>query len=226
VFTPVKTVNEMLDLLPSEMWDSHPSPTFLEPACGDGNFLVAILRRKLSRIMRQTQETLDQAELRADEVLMLGLEAAGAIYAVDISIDNVIGGTPGHEIGARQRLLSIVEGWATPHLSSTNVDPVTYLLSAEWIFTHNILIGNMLASDSDGKPTGRDAMSVMEYSWDLDHGSVSISRTTMGDIISATSGESLEMLWGAPEPVKHWEGDFMALSTAPAVVNPFETRTA
>jgi hypothetical protein len=36
VFTAAATVREMLDLLPDEMWRPHPSPTFLEPACGDG----------------------------------------------------------------------------------------------------------------------------------------------------------------------------------------------
>ena len=50
VFTPAETVQSMLDLLPVDIWASHPSPTFLEPACGDGNFLVAILDRKLDRI--------------------------------------------------------------------------------------------------------------------------------------------------------------------------------
>ena len=40
VFTPTATVQAMLDLLPPDMWGVHPSPTFLEPACGDGNFLV------------------------------------------------------------------------------------------------------------------------------------------------------------------------------------------
>lgn len=42
VFTPAETVDAMLDLLPSAVWSVHPSATFLEPACGDGNFLVAI----------------------------------------------------------------------------------------------------------------------------------------------------------------------------------------
>ncbi len=50
VFTPAGTVQAMLDLLPTDMWEPHPSPTFLEPACGDGNFLVAILARKLKSI--------------------------------------------------------------------------------------------------------------------------------------------------------------------------------
>ena len=43
VFTPEKTVHEMLDLLQ----DINYSSKFLEPGCGSGNFLVEILSRKM-----------------------------------------------------------------------------------------------------------------------------------------------------------------------------------
>lgn len=48
VFTPEWLVEEMLDLVSdeSERIDSR----FLEPACGSGNFLVAVLRRKLATV--------------------------------------------------------------------------------------------------------------------------------------------------------------------------------
>ena len=96
VFTPAATVQAMLDLLPSDMWQPHPSPKFLEPACGDGNFLVAILGRKLESITIET----DARELAAGDtdeaVIFHALEAVASIYAVDISVDNIIGGTPGH----------------------------------------------------------------------------------------------------------------------------------
>jgi N-6 DNA Methylase len=46
VFTPASMVEAMLDLVKdeSERIDSR----FLEPACGSGNFLVPVLRRKLA----------------------------------------------------------------------------------------------------------------------------------------------------------------------------------
>ena len=60
VFTPSNIVNDMLDLLPTKddgrtlilnektkAEKSYLSSTFLEPSCGDGNFLVEILNRKL-----------------------------------------------------------------------------------------------------------------------------------------------------------------------------------
>jgi hypothetical protein len=51
VFTPRHMVDRMLDMVREEL-ETGPGfvdKTFLEPAAGDGNFLVAILRRKLAR---------------------------------------------------------------------------------------------------------------------------------------------------------------------------------
>ena len=45
VFTAEREVNAMLDLVKHEA--SNIVSTFLEPACGDGNFLAEILSRKL-----------------------------------------------------------------------------------------------------------------------------------------------------------------------------------
>lgn len=45
VFTPPALVNEMLDKLPPEVWE--PDKTFIDPACGHGNFLVEVVRKKL-----------------------------------------------------------------------------------------------------------------------------------------------------------------------------------
>lgn len=39
VFTPSWLVKDMCDTIPSEIWENIES-TFLEPACGNGNFLV------------------------------------------------------------------------------------------------------------------------------------------------------------------------------------------
>ena len=45
VFTAEREVNAMLDLVKQET--ERVDSRFLEPACGDGNFMVEILRRKL-----------------------------------------------------------------------------------------------------------------------------------------------------------------------------------
>lgn len=46
VFTPEWLVDEMLDKLPHSLF-SDPTKTYLDPACGDGNILVRVLRRKI-----------------------------------------------------------------------------------------------------------------------------------------------------------------------------------
>ena len=46
VFTNPREVNAMLDLVKAET--ERIDSRFLEPACGDGNFLIEILRRKLA----------------------------------------------------------------------------------------------------------------------------------------------------------------------------------
>lgn len=48
VFTPAWMVEAMLDLVKDET--GRIDPRFLEPACGDGNFLVRILQRKLAAV--------------------------------------------------------------------------------------------------------------------------------------------------------------------------------
>lgn len=81
VYTDEVEVGVMLDLVP-DMFESIDS-TFLEPACGDGNFLVEILERKSSAIDEQrhggTESWVEMAVLRC----------VASIYAIDISEDNI-----------------------------------------------------------------------------------------------------------------------------------------
>ena len=72
VFTAEREVKSMCDLIPSEVWEDIDS-RFLEPACGNGNFLVEIFERKLSRC-----ESAEQ-----------GLQALRSIYGIDIQQDNI-----------------------------------------------------------------------------------------------------------------------------------------
>jgi SAM-dependent methyltransferase len=69
VFTPPELVDEMLDRLPAELW-SDPTKTFLDPACGTGNFLVAVVRRKIAGGSTP-------------------LQALSTTYGIDIMEDNV-----------------------------------------------------------------------------------------------------------------------------------------
>ena len=80
VFTPRELIDEMLDKLPEDVWESV-DKTFLDNSCGNGNFLVAILERKLSLGMDP------EASLRS-------------IYGVELMADNVE--------ECKQRLLALV----------------------------------------------------------------------------------------------------------------------
>lgn len=71
VFTPDFIVNDMCDLIPSEIWENIESK-FLEPACGNGNFLVEILARKYKRCNDEKD----------------GLKAIASVIGIDIQADN------------------------------------------------------------------------------------------------------------------------------------------
>ena len=83
VFTAEREVNAMLDLVKQET--ERIDSTFLEPACGDGNFLAEILRRKLAVVKREyypRRGSCYDYELQAMKAVM-------SIYGVDILQDNV-----------------------------------------------------------------------------------------------------------------------------------------
>ena len=61
VFTPPELANQMLDLLPQELW-SDPNATFLDPACKSGVFLREIAKRLIKGLETEypdLQERLD-----------------------------------------------------------------------------------------------------------------------------------------------------------------------
>lgn len=71
VFTPVELVNQMLDRLPPSLW-TDPTKAFLDNSCGDGNFLVEIVRRKIAAGSTPSQalDTTYGVELMADNVML------------------------------------------------------------------------------------------------------------------------------------------------------------
>ena len=69
VFTPTELVQEILDQLDPELF-VDPTKTFIDPACGDGQFLSEVLIRKLENGIEFEQ-------------------ALSTIYGVDLMPDNV-----------------------------------------------------------------------------------------------------------------------------------------
>lgn len=80
VFTNQREVDAMLDMIPDAF--EHLDIKFLEPACGSGNFLVEILRRKLASVTKRKTVSQEQYEHRM-------LRALASIYGIDISTENV-----------------------------------------------------------------------------------------------------------------------------------------
>lgn len=82
VFTPSHIVEDMLNMDGVKEYTYSIDKTFLEPSCGNGNFLVAILRRKLSCL-----DSIDKGD--TDVWKMSLLQAVSTIYGIDIQLDNV-----------------------------------------------------------------------------------------------------------------------------------------
>jgi len=80
VLTGKREVNAMLDLVKQET--DRIDSRFLEPACGNGNFLAVILERKLAVVEKRYVRS--QLDFERNAIL-----AVSSIYGVDILDDNV-----------------------------------------------------------------------------------------------------------------------------------------
>jgi hypothetical protein len=81
VFTPQWMVEAMLDLVKGET--ERVDSRFLEPACGSGNFLVQILRRKLAAV----EIKYGKSDFEKRHYALFGLMC---IYGVELLPDNII----------------------------------------------------------------------------------------------------------------------------------------
>jgi hypothetical protein len=80
VFTPPWLVDAMLNLVSEEA--ERIDSRFLEPACGSGNFLVQILRRKLASVeLKYGQSDFERRHY--------GLLAVMCIYGIELLTDNI-----------------------------------------------------------------------------------------------------------------------------------------
>ena len=137
VFTAEREVNAMLDLVANECL--RPDSRFLEPACGDGNFLSAILKRKLAELRRKYKKSPRDYE-------KLSIVAIGSLYGVDIMNDNVI--------ACRERLYNIWNEEYTSHCKTDASDETRE--AAKFIIDRNIVNGNaltLMCVDEDGNDT-------------------------------------------------------------------------
>ncbi|WP_448811069.1 hypothetical protein [Agromyces bauzanensis] len=142
VFTPRYMVERMLDLVQADL-ETGPGfvdKTFLEPAAGDGNFLVAILRRKL----RAIEKTIPDEQWTTESLFALA-----SIYGIELLEDNH---RDAHEAMLAE-FVSFHESHDAPCGSGTSLrEAATYLIAT------NIVRGDTLA--------GRDAQGEeIQFSW-------------------------------------------------------------
>ena len=125
VFTAQREVSAMLDLVKQET--ERIDSRFLEPACGTGNFLVEILKRKLTVV--ENRYSKNQLDYERYSIIALT-----SIYGVDILEDNVQ--------TCRDRLLGIF----THHYLNNYKKEINpeFLKVAEFILGRNILWGDAL----------------------------------------------------------------------------------
>jgi hypothetical protein len=134
VFTGNREVNAMLDLVKQET--ERVESRFLEPACGNGNFLAEILQRKL----RIVELRYRKSQLEYERNAVLGISS---LYGIDKLHDNVV--------ECRQRLLGIfAEAYTRCFKGNTKVEVWN---AVKFILNCNIVHGDALTLETiDGNP--------------------------------------------------------------------------
>lgn len=143
VFTNEREVRSMLDMVAQET--DRVDSRFLEPACGDGNFLSAILIRKLEAAKKRAIPPRKKRPIPL-EFEKQAVIAIASIYGVDLLEDNVL--------ACRKRLFEIwdkeYDAVCKKEVNEDCRDAVRFILS------RNIVCGNALSMktvDSRGKDT-------------------------------------------------------------------------
>lgn len=193
VFTNEREVNAMLDLVKdeSERIDSR----FLEPACGDGNFVIEILRRKLQTVERKYKRSKTDFE-------KYSIVAVSSIYGVDIMEDN-----------ARECRKRLYDFW-NERYSAVCKDQTTEECreAAEYIIKHNILYGDALTMlKNNGDP-------IVFAQWDLVIGNKMKRRDYRLDQLMKSNQQQmdLEMYLGG------WEYDEESKAWVPTPIKEYD----
>ena len=125
VFTADREVKAMCDLVKEET--GQVATKFLEPACGDGNFLAEILTRKINSILNEVTEG------KENKIILL-LCALSNIYGIDILTDNIQ--------SCRERLFAI---WLQAYRTVTfNQVHQEHSNLAQLIIRHNVVCGDFI----------------------------------------------------------------------------------
>lgn len=135
VYTSGKLVSDMLSSVKDEI--ERIDSRVLEPACGDGNFLDAILRKKLNSVIKKYGHSRIDFEFYILRALM-------SLYGVEIESDVVL--------ICRERLKGIAAEFYSQKFS--NKQWITFEPLVEYVLKTNILCGDALSLTNpvDGTP--------------------------------------------------------------------------
>ena len=153
VFTAEREVKAMLDLVKDEC--ENIDATFLEPACGDGNFLDEILRRKLGVCRKKYAQS-------AADYEKFSFLACTTLYGVDILADNVQrcrerlfatwsesfevpGVTSRRGVGPIQQVPGVTSRRGADKLAHPSDFHDRVARAVRFVFSRNILLGNALS---------------------------------------------------------------------------------
>lgn len=136
VFTPSWLVDEMLDSIPSN--SITPDSRTLEPSCGNGNFLVEIVARKLQQIEIVKDSTSNYFQI---------FKCLASTYGIDISSTNIL--------EARGRISDLIEGFIKRY--KLEQDSSIYLSSLNYVIEKNIVNADYLK--------GADSVEIYEFTY-------------------------------------------------------------
>ena len=133
VFTAEREVKAMLDLVKAQ--SEQIASTFLEPACGTGNFLAEILSRKLTTALKLSQINKSQKSPKYSQFHYEkhAIHAMSSIYGIELLSDNCT--------ECRSRLLGLFLDHYRSHFKQTNS---AVIQTAEFLLSKNIVNGNAL----------------------------------------------------------------------------------
>ena len=187
VFTAEREVNAMLDLVKHE--SERIESRFLEPACGNGNFLAEVLRRKLATVTARYAKS-------AFEYGYNAVLAVSSIYGIDILQDNAK--------ACRERLSGIFNDFYQKTYKADT--PPECAASVTYILEKNIVWGDAL----DLKRVDGSGEAIVFSEWSpvkgfmLQRRDFRFDSLTNGDLpLFSDNGENVMI----PEPVK---GDYPA----------------
>ena len=125
VFTSEREVNNMLDLVQNEA--ERIESRFLEPACGNGNFLIEIYSRKLESVRKRYSKS----QLDFEKYAFL---ATSSIYGIDLMRDNI-------EECKKRLLNKFEEVYKNIYKKKCKSEFINVI---EYILSKNLLVGDAL----------------------------------------------------------------------------------